>query len=150
MPLRSHNKSLGFTIIELLIVLGIVSILGLFLTRDVSQLLAQGNFTNTVERMVRTLRTAQIYSLSGKNDSSWGVHYESGKLVLFKGTNYSSRDQSFDAPTDLPLSVDITGWSDIYFDKLRGIPSAPLSIAIESQGRAGTISVNSQGGIDRP
>lgn len=144
------SKRIGLTVIELLIVLGILGILGLFLTRDVSQILSRSHFTNTVERITRTLRTAQIYSISGRNGSAWGVHYETGKLVLFKGADYSARDISFDASVDIPLSVVITGWNDIYFDRLRGTPSTPVSIVVESQGRAGTISVNAQGGINRP
>lgn len=140
----------GFTIVELLVVVGIMGILGLVSTVGGFQLLSQGYFTNTVERITRTLRTAQIYSLSGRSDSSWGVHYEVSRLVLFRGTDYQSRDTSFDIPTDIPPTVEITGWSDVYFDKLRGIPSAPLSIVVESQGRAGAISVNAQGAINRP
>ncbi len=147
----THLRPRGsFTIIELLVVLGIIGILGLVSLPSAFQVLSQGYFTNTVERMVRTLRTAQAYSLSGRADSSWGVHYEEGTLVLFKGTVYASRDPSFDAVTAVPVSVTITGWSDVYFDRLRGTPSAPLAIVIEAIGRVGTISVNSQGGISRP
>ena len=140
----------GLTIIELLLVLGIFSIIGVGLGGGAFSLLFQSYFTNTVERMARTLHTAQIYSLSGRDDSSWGVHYAAGELVLFKGTDYVSRDPAFDAATDIPPSVTITGWNDLYFDKLRGVPSVPLSILIEISGRAGTISVNEQGGISRP
>jgi len=143
-------KRRGFTVIEMLLVIGIIGILGLVSFPGIFQVLSQGYFTNTVERMVRTLRTAQSYSLSGKADSSWGVHYEEGKLVLFKGTDYAARDPSFDAVTAVPVAVVVTGWSDLYFDRLRGNPSAPLSVMVEVYGRAGTISVNSQGGINRP
>lgn len=149
MPSR-FRKNTGFTVIELILVVGIMGILGLASTVGGFQLLSQGYFTNTVERITRTLRTAQIYSVSGRSDSAWGVHYEVGKLVLFKGSDYSNRDASFDAPADIPPSVVITGWNDIYFDKLRGTPSTPLSIVVESQNRVGTISVNEQGGINRP
>ena len=59
----------GLTIIELLLVLGIFSIIGLGLGGGAFSLLFQSYFTNTVERMARTLHTAQIYSLSGRDDS---------------------------------------------------------------------------------
>lgn len=140
----------GLTLIELLVVLGVLSVVGVFLSRDVTQVLSQSYFTNTVERLSRTLRTAQVYSLSGRNDSAWGVHFEAGEVTLFKGTDYASRDPAFDAVTEIPEAVTITGWSDLYFDRLRGKPSSPLSILVEVLGRAGTISVNEQGGISRP
>lgn len=140
----------GLTVIELLVILGILSILGLFLARDASQILSQSYFTNSVERIAHTLRTAQIYSIGGKGDSSWGVHLESGKITLFKGTSWSARDPSFDISSDLPSALVVTGWSDIYFDKLRGVPSPTLSVLVEFQGRVGTISVGAQGAINRP
>lgn len=140
----------GLTLIELLLVIGILAIVGAFLSRDATQVLSQSYFTNTVERIVRTLHTAQVYSFSGRNDSAWGVHYEPGKVVLFKGTGYVSRDPAFDAVTSIPSAVTITGWNDLSFDKLRGKPSVPLSILIEVSGRAGTVSVNEQGGMSRP
>lgn len=146
---RSATRS-GLTLIELLVVLGIMVIIGTFLSKDMTQLLAQSYFTNTVERVIRTLRTAQNYSFNGKEDSSWGVHYEQGKLVLFKGTDYAARDPSFDAETPIPLSVAITGWSDLYFDRLRGLPSATPNVLIESFGRAGVVSVGVEGVINRP
>lgn len=144
------RKKSGLTLIELLLVMGIVIIIGVFASRDLTQQIAQGYFTNTVERIVRTLRTAQNYSFSGREDSSWGVHYEQGKIVLFKGTSYAGRDAAFDAEISIPVSVDISGWSDVYFDRLRGIPSATPNILVESFGRAGVISVGSEGLINRP
>lgn len=147
---RLPTKRSAFTLIELLLVMGIVVILSALASGNLTRIISQGYFTNTVERLVRTLRTAQNYSFSGKEDSSWGVHYEQGKIVLFKGTSYASRDAAFDAETPIPISVEISGWSDIYFDKLRGLPSATPSILVESFGRAGVISVGSEGVINRP
>uniref|UniRef100_A0A831Z127 Prepilin-type N-terminal cleavage/methylation domain-containing protein n=1 Tax=candidate division WWE3 bacterium TaxID=2053526 RepID=A0A831Z127_UNCKA len=140
----------GLTVVELLLVLGILSILGLFLSRDVSQVLSQSYFTNSVERIVHTLRTAQVYSIGGKEGSSWGLHLEAGKITLFKGTDWASRDSGFDVSSDLPASLLVTGWRDFYFDKLRGTPSEAFSFLVEYQKRVGTISVGSQGAINRP
>ncbi|HEB13901.1 MAG TPA: prepilin-type N-terminal cleavage/methylation domain-containing protein, partial [candidate division WWE3 bacterium] len=69
---ESLSVERGFTLIELILVMGIVVIIGVVASRDLTQQIAQGYFTNTVERLVRTLRTAQNYSFSGKEDSSWG------------------------------------------------------------------------------
>jgi len=140
----------GFTVIEIIIVVGIVAVIGASISAGTVQILAQSYFTNSVERITHTLRTAQIYSVSGREDSSWGVHYEPDKLVLFKGTDYASRNPSFDVETPIPDSVEVTGWSDVYFDRLRGLPSATPTILIEVLGRAGAVAVGSEGAINRP
>ena len=144
----------GVTLIELLIVLAIIAITGLSVSFGAAQLLSQSYFNNTVERLVHTLRTAQSYSTSGRGDSVWGVHLEGDTLTLFAlgtGTDFATReDPSFDAETPLPSSVTITGWQDIYFDKLRGLPSATPNILIEVLGRSGAISLTTEGAVNRP
>ena len=144
------RKRKGFTLVELILVIGLAALVGAVSAPALSSFLARGYFTDGVEKIVRTLRTAQNYSFSGKEDSSWGVHYEPGKLVLFKGLDYATRDPSFDAETNLPSAVVVTGWVDLSFERLRGLPSATPNILIEVLGRAGFVSVGAEGAINRP
>lgn len=150
------GKSRGFSLFELILVFGLIIIVGATSAPALLQFLNRSYFTDGVDKFVRTLRTAQIYSVSGKNDSPWGVHYESGppaqagKLVIFKGTNYSTRDSSFDVVSTIPSAVSVAGWSDVYFDQLRGLPSTTLSLVISVSNRTGAISLNSEGMVDRP
>jgi len=132
------------------LVLSIVAVIGIAVTPSTVQLLSQSYFTNTVERVTRTLRTAQIYSISGRESSAWGVHYESTKLVLFKGTDFGSRDTAFDVETPLSVSANLTGWVDVSFDRLRGTPSQTLTVQIETLGRVGFVTVGEEGAINRP
>ncbi|MEX1061663.1 MAG: prepilin-type N-terminal cleavage/methylation domain-containing protein [Patescibacteria group bacterium] len=140
----------GVTLIELLLVLAIIGVTGLSVSFGTVQLLSQSYFSNTVERLVHTLRTAQIYSTSGRGDSSWGVHFEGDTVTLFKGQDFATRDASFDAETPIPSSVLISGWQDIYFDKLRGLPSSTPNILIEVLGRSGVVSLTTEGAVNRP
>jgi len=144
------SKKEGMTLIELLIVLAIVAVTGLSVSFGAAGLLAQSYFNNSVERLVHTLRTAQIYSTSGRGDASWSVHYESNTITLFKGTDFATRDTSFDAQTPLPSSVVISGWQDISFDQLRGLPSTTPNILIEVLGRSGAVSLTTEGAVNRP
>ncbi|OGC56118.1 hypothetical protein A2797_02025 [candidate division WWE3 bacterium RIFCSPHIGHO2_01_FULL_48_15] len=143
-------KLAGFTLVELLVFLGLAAVAGTISAPALFQFLSRGYFTNGVEVVVRTLRTAQAYSVSGRDDSSWGVHFEPGKLVLFKGTSYATRDPSFDAETALNSSLVIEGWQDVYFNKLRGLPSPNLNLKVKVSGREGDIKVKSEGRIERP
>lgn len=147
---RLAGANPSFTLMELLLVIGLFLVVSAVTAPALVSFLAQGYLTNSTERIVRTLRTAQSYSLSGKESSSWGIHYEPGKLVLFKGTDYATRDSAFDTETSLPSALTVTGWNDIYFDRLRGLPSNTLNIIVESLGRSRTIAVNGEGAVERP
>jgi len=147
---KSAKGRSGVTLIELLLVLAIIAVTGLSVSFGTVQLLSQSYFSNTVERLVHTLRTAQSYSTSGRGDSSWGVHLAGDTLTLFKGADFATRDPSFDAETPIPSSVIISGWQDLYFDKLRGLPSATPNILIEVLGRSGAVSLTTEGAVNRP
>lgn len=146
---RSEKRSLkGFTLIELLVVIGIMWALAGVSAPFLSTFLGSKQLTTTTDKVVRTLRKAQNYTLSGKENSVWGVHYESKLLVLFKGSTYPPGGTSFDEKFDLPRTIVITGWSDIYFRKLHGKPSQTLSVTTTMLNEQKTITVNSEGMVD--
>lgn len=139
----------GFTLVELLVVLGITALIGTISLPALVPFLNRGSFTNTVQIITRTLRTAQNFSISGRNDSAWGVHYEPGKLVLFKGVDFVTRDPAFDLITSLSQAVTITGWEDVSFNRLRGLPSQTFSVRVEVAERKAKIKVKSEGSIQQ-
>jgi len=139
---------LGFTLTEILLAVAIIAIIGAASAPYLSRFLAGGYLTTTTDKVVRTLRKAQTYSLNGKQDSVWGVHYEPKLLVLFKGDSYTTRDSSFDEKFNIPQMVGIVGLADVYFQKLRGKPSETLSITISALDDQRMITVNSEGMIN--
>jgi len=142
------TNKLGFTLIELLIVIAIIGIIGAASAPNLSRFLAGGYLTTTTDKVVRTLRKAQSYSLGGKQDSVWGVHYEPELLVLFKGDDYATRDPSFDERFNLPSMVEVGGFADIYFRKLRGEPSQTFTVTISALGDQRTVTINQEGMVD--
>lgn len=146
--LREKRSLKGFTLIELLIVIGIIGIIGAASTPYLSRFLTGGYLTTTTDKVVRTLRKAQTYSLNGKQNSVWGVHCEPELLVLFKGSDYATRNPALDEKFNLPQTVEIVGLTDIYFQKLRGKPSETLIITISALNNQGTVTVNSEGMVD--
>lgn len=137
----------GFSFFELLLVVGLMGILGALSSPFLSRFLSRNYLDDSKERLVKTLRKAQNYSLSGKQGSQWGVHYESGELVLFKGDSYG-QDHLFDEEFKIPATVDISGWSDVTFSKMRGQPSTELTLTITGPTGLKTVILNQEGMVD--
>ena len=143
--LRTYQR--GFTLIELLLVVALIAILGALSSPFLSRFLAQNYLQDSADKFVRTLRKAQNYALSGKEDSKWGVHYDQGELILFKGGFYGE-DSSFDERFEIPATINVSGWSDVTFSRLRGKPSINLVITISSSTGSRTVILNQEGMVD--
>jgi prepilin-type N-terminal cleavage/methylation domain-containing protein len=115
----------GFTLLEILIIVAIfVALAGIGLS-------AFYNFNrhHALEKDTRAvfsvLEDARSRTLSAKNDSSWGVHFESTKVVLFEGTDYDASDPKnflilLSSHVEIS-SIDLTdGAQSITFQRLTG------------------------------
>lgn len=139
----------AFTLIELLLVITIMGIMGGVSAPFLSSFMERSRIATTTNIIVRSLRKAQAYSISGKEGSEWGVRYEQGALALFKGTDYDTRDPSFDENFSLSEILQVAGLDEVYFGKLRGEPSGAISVIITSPTQdPKTIIGNSEGMID--
>lgn len=149
MAVRPVIRLKAFTLIELLLIITIIGIMGGMSAPFLSSFVERSRIATTTNIIVRSLRKAQAYSISGKENSEWGVHYEQGALTLFKGTDYATRDPSFDENFSLSEVLQVTGLDEVYFGKLRGEPSITISAVVTSptQGPK-TITGNSEGMFD--
>lgn len=71
---KYHQK--GFTAIELLTVIGIISVLVAIAAPSYALMKKNVTFTNTVQEIVNTLRVAQNNSTSSQDGKMWGVKFE--------------------------------------------------------------------------
>lgn len=85
----------GFTLIEILLVMAIVS--SLFAISIVNlNTLQQNTYQNTSEELfLSDLKLQQLKSMTGDNNSSssfepFGIYFEANSYTLFRGTSYSS------------------------------------------------------------
>lgn len=137
-------RSSGFTYIEQLLIGALIVILGSLSGVYYSRFLLQGAVLNTADQLVSQLRKAQNYALTGKADSSWGVKQESGALVLF-----ATRSAQFDETFTLNPNVELSGFSQIVFQKVTGLPTATPTIAITGGGNSASVTINSWGVVNR-
>jgi type II secretory pathway pseudopilin PulG len=111
----------SFTLIEILISILIFTFLVSFLTVGINFYKRQ-ELENQAQNIVETLRKAQLKSISGEFDSSFGVHFEESDYILFKGNSFSERDPDFDEVFNLPPLIKLEGLSEIVFLKTEGMP----------------------------
>lgn len=118
---RSPN---GFTAIEILIVIAIIAVI---LATVIPSLMTfrRNSVLNTETQEVVTLANrARLLSVSSKNDQQFGVHFETGKAVLFQGATYTSgvptnEERVFD-PSITATTVLSGGGSEVLFAKVTG------------------------------
>ncbi len=147
---RRDNSQLdnGITIIELLIVIALIIMLGAATTPVLSNFLVRSYLQDKTNELVISLRQAQIVSLSGKEDSSWGVLTQGSTITIFKGNSFATRDQVFDQTFDVPQTISITE-DEIIFSKITGNPDAIATFVVSNTiGESRTVTVNEVGTVE--
>ncbi|HDP36480.1 MAG TPA: prepilin-type N-terminal cleavage/methylation domain-containing protein [Candidatus Atribacteria bacterium] len=127
----NHSRSArkGFTLMELLIVVGITTILAgvgvsSYITQQRVKLL-----NTTAQEIVGYLRYAQQKSIAQEEGSQWGVHFENpadGRdfYALYTGATYTTPVETKYLPTGIVFQTPSSGNSiDMSYEKLTGLLS---------------------------
>ncbi len=116
----------GFTLIEVLIVVGIVMILVGLVVAGFSIFRKEADLGHTAEEIISALRLAQNKTLASEAAEQYGVHFETNKYVLFKGTVYNA-SATDNVIFNLPFNVEIDtiglagGQSEAIFERVSGL-----------------------------
>lgn len=137
----------GFTILELLLAVAMIAVLVGVSIPLYSIYYSRNSISDSSALVVDSLRAAREMSVASKHGSVWGVRLEQGKVTIFKGQDFSSRDQSHDQVIILEDDIIFTGLNDIYFTKA-GTPNQVGNIAVSYSEEALLINVNEKGIID--
>jgi len=148
----------GFTLIELIITLGIIVVLagvgflGILNYKNIQSV------NSTAQGIITVLRNAQNRSLSQEGGSRWGVHFENPSGAndfydLFHGASYTT--SGLVSRTALPSGVEfvlppIGSSSTVIFYSVTGLPDNPLTIKISltaAPSVSSTIIINQNGRI---
>lgn len=135
MQIQIKNK--GFTLLEVMVALSILVLISVFLVSPLMSFYRRIVFNNTVENILSTLEEARKSTLSSYKSSQYGVHFESNRMVFYKGNMFVEPNPD-NVETTLNNLVEIYsiiisgGGSDILFDRLTGETSngAQLSVRL--------------------
>ncbi len=98
---KGKGFSSGFTIVELLVAIGIASTLLGFTTINLMGAQRTAITTSAAESLIADVKKQQVRAMNGVSGSS-GVHFESDGYTLFQGT-------AFDPNNPLNLFVELSG-----------------------------------------
>lgn len=134
----------GFTFIELIIVVAVVMIIVAGASPFYINLMAKNNLLASENGFESSLRKAQSYATSGKDNAVWGVCIFGSSIRLFSGTCAApTRKEEF----SIPSGISVGGFSTITFNDLRGEPSSAVTFTMSNSAGTKTIIVNSVGNV---
>ncbi len=93
------RKSAGFTLIEMLVVVGIFLVSFSIAALTIYQPQGKASLSTTVVSLVSDLQHQQLKSMLGESEGSataqtFGIHFESTTYTLFRGATYSASDSN--------------------------------------------------------
>ncbi len=99
-----RNNQFGFTLIELVVVTGILLMLFGFVSFNLVGVQRKISVSSTADNLVSDMSTQQTKAMLGVGSSggnSYGIYFQSDKYTLFKGTAYFASD-----PSNFTVSLD--------------------------------------------
>ena len=125
----------GFTLIELLGSLAIIAVLVTIIFTSMSSFRNSKALQTVSEDVLSLLDEAKNNTLSAKDNYSYGVHFESAKMVLFRAPTYSGLEVT-NKKVDVDNAVQIYsivlagGGPNVIFQKLTGKTSQNGTVII--------------------
>lgn len=147
MAYQIKYKKGGFTLVEVIIVIGI---LGIFTAISTSYYTDYKNYSFLkigTYNIVESMRHAQSNAKRNNRSDSWGVKITSQEITIFKGASYASRDDAFDQVLDFPAGINASGVDEFVFDQITGDTTDVGTTTISNAEGSNNIYINEKGTI---
>ena len=151
--MRNFQNKSGFTLIEMMIVLGIFVALGSGIFVYLFSWQQESKLTDVADELIINMQRCQAKAQASVNNSECGLYFSGNNYYLIKGTDFATRDQSEDEIYPIPQIITVsTNFSNsIYFSKYSGNPSVAgglITINNANNEDSAAISINSLGLIE--
>lgn len=101
----------GFTLYELLFVLGIVILLGFLAIPALRSFRLESDLTSSANEVVSAIRLARSRTVASEGPAQWRVYFDDttspNQYTLFQGPSFASRNASFDEVYKVSKSTEI-------------------------------------------
>jgi len=133
------RNNLGSTLIELLVIISVLVILIAISGQVFVFFQKESALNNTTEEIISILRLAQNKTLASEEADQYGIYFNTSidphEYIIFKGSDFSSRDISFDKIYTIPRALEIyninlASGSEVVFNRLTGITNQTGDISI--------------------
>ncbi len=145
-------KNKGFTLIEILIVIGLLVLLAAAALPVYGNFQVSAQLNENSSQIVQALRMAREKSMAGFNNSRHGVKFASDRYIIYQGESYDLRDSAYDREVILNDSLSIStslNNNEINFGQDLGRPdNTGTTTLIHALGGLRRISVNDFGMVD--
>lgn len=106
------RKRLGFTLVEVVLVMGIFAILSSFVTVNLLTIRNETSVSAVLSNLVADLKEQQIKAMTGDTEGrsetdTYGIRFETNRYILFHGSTYNPADSSnfvIDMDSDIQIS----------------------------------------------
>ncbi|MEO5627330.1 MAG: prepilin-type N-terminal cleavage/methylation domain-containing protein [Candidatus Saccharimonadales bacterium] len=138
----------GFTIIEIILVIGIITIMTAVAAPFYLSLSNSNELDAATNLLAQDLYQAQTYSRNQAQDAQWGVSVNGQVITLFSGSSYAARNPANDVVYTVPKAVKLSGSSQVVYSKLYGLPQATGSFSLVGGGKTSNVVVNNKGMVE--
>lgn len=128
------QNSRGFSFVELMVSIGIISLLAIIASYSFGDNLKNKELITITDDIVATLELARSNAITGKGGTAYGVKFNSDSYIGFVGSSYIPSNQSNDVNTissKYAISNNIPGADDkIVFSKVKGESNHSSSVTV--------------------
>lgn len=135
----------GYTLIEIILVISLIAIVAASTFPITKTFLDRNEYDSAFRLVLNGIRTAQIFSQTGKSDTNWGVRFNSGSVVVFSGTSYATRTTNLDEVSSISTRISVSGTTEIVFNKVTGYITSNVTVTISGNNISKNIIVNTKG-----
>ena len=121
-------KNSGISILELLMALAILAIVVSFIILNLTKFRNEQALQNTTSDIISLVNEARTKTISSVNSTTYGVHFEASRAVLFAGSSFTepnsnNKQVDINSAVSIPVSGGINlngGGSDVIFTRISG------------------------------